>query len=158
MQHGSRRWLIFAAAFAVLAADRVSKHVAMERLSAAGPLEVIPNVFHLTLVLNRGAAFGILQGGTVLFIVLTLLAAALIIVHTFRSSAISLPVASSLGLILGGAAGNLVDRVRFGYVIDFLDFRVWPVFNIADSAITLGAGILILNLLFSVRSQRTSGV
>ena len=77
---------------------------------------------------------------------------ALIIMYAWRCRAMTLSMSLALGFILGGAAGNLVDRIRSGYVIDFLDFRIWPVFNIADSAITIGAGLLILNL-FLNRSE-----
>ena len=153
MQHSFRRWLIFAAAFAVFAADRISKHLVMEHLPAAQPIQVIPGIFHLTLVLNRGAAFGMLQGAAALFILLTVLTVALIIVYALRSKTMSLPVASGMGLVLGGAVGNLVDRLRFGYVIDFFDFRVWPVFNIADSAITVGAALLVLSLFFGKKKS-----
>ena len=95
---------------------------------------------HLTLVHNRGAAFGILKGQLYLFIFTTIIAI-ILIYRSLKNTSCNL-YRVSLWLILAGAAGNLIDRVRFGYVVDFLDFRIWPVFNIADSAITIGAILL----------------
>lgn len=141
------RWLrpyIFLTAFGIFIADRVSKYVVVNTLAPGGSIRAIPDIFHITLVLNNGAAFGLLKNWTVLFVLFSFAAIALIILFIARSPGMSLMLATSLAFILGGAAGNLVDRVRFGYVIDFLDFRVWPVFNIADSAINIGIVILAL--------------
>lgn len=149
------RWLrpyIFLTATLVFVADRLSKYVAVNSLAAGESIRVIPGVFHITLVLNSGAAFGLLKNWAVFFILFSLLAIALIILFIANSSGMSLMLATSLALILGGAAGNLVDRLKFGYVIDFLDFRIWPVFNIADSAISIGIVLLAAALIFK-RSQ-----
>jgi signal peptidase II len=140
-----RGWVFFAAAL-VFIADRLTKYVIVNSLTAAESIRVIPGIFHVTLVLNNGAAFGIFRNMGVMFILMTFVAVALILLYVLRSKAMSAPVMAAFGLILGGALGNLVDRIKFGYVIDFLDFRVWPVFNIADSAITVGAAILVLTI------------
>jgi len=95
---------------------------------------------------NRGAAFGILKNQLFVFVIISLLAIALILYH-LKDRKKSRLSSISLSLILGGAVGNLIDRLRFGFVIDFLDFRVWPVFNIADSAITIGVVLLSWELL-----------
>lgn len=139
-------WVFLAAAL-VFIADRLTKYIIINSLTAAESKRVIPGIFHITLVLNNGAAFGIFRNMGVAFILMTFAAVVLILLYVLRSKAMSTPIAAAFGLILGGALGNLVDRIKFGYVIDFLDFRVWPVFNIADSAITLGAMILVLNVI-----------
>ncbi len=145
------RWLrpyIFLTAAFVFIADRLSKYAALKSLTAGESLKAIPGIFHITLVLNNGAAFGLLKNWAALFIIFSFLAIALIILFIHRSSGMGLALATSLALILGGASGNLVDRLKFGYVIDFLDFRIWPVFNIADSAISVGIAMLAFALLF----------
>ncbi len=150
-----RGWVFLAAAL-VFIADRLTKYVIVNSLSAAESIRVIPGIFHVTLVLNNGAAFGIFRNMGVAFILMTFVAVVLILLYVLRSKAMSAPLAAAFGLILGGALGNLVDRIKFGYVIDFLDFRVWPVFNIADSAITIGAAILVLNIFLNVKCQSTN--
>lgn len=146
MPYRSSQALVFLAAFLVFAADRLTKYFVVSSLSTAESVRVIPGIFHITLVLNNGAAFGIFKNMGAFFIGATVLAAALILFYVLRSESMNAAVTAALGLILGGALGNLVDRVRFGYVIDFLDLRVWPVFNVADSAITVGAAILVLSI------------
>ena len=138
-------WVFLVAAL-VFIADRLTKYVIVNSLSAAESIRVIPGIFHVTLVLNNGAAFGIFRNMGAMFILMTFVAVVLILLYVLKSKAMSAPVTAAFGLILGGALGNLVDRIKFGYVIDFLDFRVWPVFNIADSAITIGAAILVLSI------------
>ncbi|MFH0826662.1 MAG: signal peptidase II [Candidatus Omnitrophota bacterium] len=131
---------------AILALDQLTKFLISRNLSIHESVPVIPRVFHLTLVANRGAAFGILKNQTLLFISTSILAVVLIS-FSLRDNKQRGLYSFSLSLVLAGALGNLIDRLRFGYVIDFLDFRVWPVFNIADSAITVGALVLGWSLL-----------
>lgn len=140
---------VLVAATAILALDALTKMLAASSLTHVQSVSVIPNIFHFTLVLNDGVAFGLLKDKADVFIPVSLGAIAFIILYVRRSVFINAATTLALGLILGGAAGNLIDRIRFGYVIDFLDFRVWPVFNIADSAISIGAGILILSLVLN---------
>ena len=98
------------------------------------------------MVRNSGVAFGLFQGYGLLVTLATLVLLVVLMRTTLRSSQGRL-VPLCMGLILGGAVGNLIDRVRFGGVVDFLDFRVWPVFNLADSCITIGAVLMALSLL-----------
>ena len=120
-------------------------------------LPLIPHALHLTYVRNRGAAFGLLQGRQSLFIILALgIIAWLVRELAFRPSA-SRAVRWGCALVLGGAAGNLLDRLRFGYVVDFIDLRVWPVFNVGDSAITIGVTLLILHSVFAGRRSQVAG-
>jgi signal peptidase II len=104
---------------------------------------------------NRGAAFGILKNQLFLFILSSIFAIILIYFNLKKSrnkNKLSLNNLA-LGLILSGAIGNLIDRLLLGYVVDFLDFRVWPVFNVADSAITVGAVLLAWSLLKDSREK-----
>ena len=121
--------------------DQASKFFVSRSLSLHESVPVIPGIFHLTLVHNRGAAFGMLKGRWFIFIGVSLAAIGYILVMLRRQS--SRLQQAALSLVLAGAAGNLIDRLALGYVVDFLDFRVWPVFNAADSAICTGAGLLV---------------
>ena len=138
--------MILIIALAVFVLDQLTKVYFTKALPLGGSLPVVKGVFHLTLVHNRGAAFGILKNQVPVFIFTSLLAIILIFVN-FRKNRQKSLYRIALSLILGGALGNLADRLLFGYVIDFLDFRVWPVFNVADSAITVGATLLALAML-----------
>ncbi|MFH1458625.1 MAG: signal peptidase II [Candidatus Omnitrophota bacterium] len=138
--------------FTILSLDQFTKFIVSTNLSFHQSVPVIPGVFHLTFVHNRGAAFGILKNQTLLFISTSFLAVILIF-FALRDSRHKRLYSCALSLILGGALGNLIDRLCFGYVIDFLDFRVWPVFNIADSAITVGAILLGWSMLRNPKSQ-----
>ena len=130
----------FILAGVILSLDQFTKFIVTKNLMPHESIPIIKGVMHCTLVYNRGAAFGILRGQLFLFIFTSIVA--IILIYRSLKAARSNLYGISLGLILAGAIGNLIDRVRFGYVIDFLDFRIWPVFNIADSAITIGAILL----------------
>jgi signal peptidase II len=143
--------MIFIIVFSVLLLDQSTKILASKNILLGQTIPVISNIFHLTLVHNKGAAFGIFKNQTALFI-LTSLTAIFIISYKLkaRSAAGRLDIlVVSLGLILAGTLGNLIDRLFLGYVVDFFDFRIWPVFNIADSAITVGAILLGWTILFN---------
>ena len=139
----------------VLIVDRLTKYLLFRNLSPGESVRVVPGLFHITLVLNSGAAFGLFKGRSVFFTVSTVLVIAFICFYIWRGGCKDLLMLTALGLILGGAAGNLIDRVLFGYVIDFLDFRIWPVFNVADASITIGAFILTVRLIFDKRCCTT---
>lgn len=137
-------WILILIPFVVLA-DQLTKFFAVRGLSDIPTIPVIPHVFHFTLVKNTGVAFGLLRHASSHIILLTTVSAAVLFVILFRAKRSYDRLA--LGLILGGALGNLVDRIRLGFVIDFLDFRIWPVFNIADTCVSIGVGLLLLDLL-----------
>ncbi len=133
-------WLI---GLATVGTDQLTKWLIDRYFMPGESLPRMPSVLHLTYVQNRGAAFGLFQGQQCLFIVLALgIIAWLVWELAFRPSA-SRAVRWGCALVLGGAAGNLLDRLRFGYVVDFIDLRVWPVFNVGDSAITIGVCLLV---------------
>ncbi|MCX5711756.1 MAG: signal peptidase II [Candidatus Omnitrophica bacterium] len=133
----------FIIVISILFFDQASKFLVVKSLSLNQSVPILRGIFHISLVHNRGAAFGLLNNQVPVFIAATLLAVVLIALSLKKSKADKLSLYNiALYLILGGALGNLIDRLFLGYVIDFLDFRVWPVFNIADSAITIGAVLL----------------
>lgn len=124
----------------ILLADQLSKFLADKYLILNNTVPLVNGIFHLTLVHNRGAAFGILRNQLPFFIIVSVIAIILIIAGLKNPGKNKFPLYKlSLNLMLAGILGNLIDRLLFGYVIDFFDFKVWPVFNIADSAITIGA-------------------
>lgn len=139
--------MIFIIVSIVLSVDQLTKFLVTRSLFYSQTIPVIKGIFNLTLVHNRGAAFGILKNQTPLFIFSSVLAIILIFLN-LKNGKNKKSYNIFLSLILGGALGNLIDRLLFGYVIDFLDFRIWPVFNIADSAITVGAVLLSWSILF----------
>lgn len=145
---GKKRREISIAALVILL-DQFTKFLATSYLSLNRPLPVVKNILNLTLVHNRGAAFGILKNQTPLLIITSIFAVVLIFLN-LKGNKHKQPLIYTLSLnfILAGALGNLIDRLLYGYVIDFIDFRIWPVFNIADSAITIGAILLGWSILF----------
>ena len=139
--------MTFLIALLVFILDRVTKIVAVSNMSYGQSIHILPNIFHFTFVLNNGTAFGLFKGANSALAVLSVLVITLIIFYVLKNKVSTFASSLALGLILGGAIGNLFDRIRFGYVIDFIDFRIWPVFNIADSAITIGTCFLAWNIL-----------
>ncbi|MDD5108081.1 MAG: signal peptidase II [Candidatus Omnitrophica bacterium] len=139
--------MIFIIIASVIFLDQATKFLASKFLQLNNPVPLIKNFINLTLVYNRGAAFGMFQNQLSMFLLISFVAVILIIC-SLRDKRNSVIYKVSLSLILGGAIGNLIDRLRFGFVIDFLDFRVWPVFNLADSVITVAALLLSWELLF----------
>jgi len=132
---------------AILFTDQLSKYFIQQNMELGQSIPIINNMFHLTYWHNPGAAFGILASQTNFLIAIGALVAAAIIIVLLKLPPGKKLLKVSLALQLGGAAGNLIDRIRTGYVIDFFDFRIWPVFNIADSAIVIGAILLLWVLL-----------
>ena len=138
---------VYAVAAAAYVLDRVTKILAERHLAGRPPIDLIPRVLRLSYATNSGGAFGVFRGQPWLFFLATLAVCLVIVVASRRLA--SMATAVGLGLILGGALGNLTDRVIrgpgvSGHVVDFIDFRVWPVFNLADSAIVIGAAIVVL--------------
>jgi signal peptidase II len=130
-------------ALAALLSDYITKDYVKERWSEGMSVPVIENVFHITYVLNPGAAFGLWENQRALFLAVS--SCLLLFVLLFFKRIKEQPALFQTGLALfsGGACGNLADRLYMGKVVDFLDFRVWPVFNVADMAICLGAGCIL---------------
>jgi len=155
----ARHWLLLSAFIIVL--DQVTKWWAELVLSLHQPIPVMP-MLNITLAHNTGAAFSFLgdAGGWQrwFFVSLTVLVSAVLLGWLWRLRAEEKLHAASLALILGGALGNLIDRVWLGYVIDFIDVYYgqyhWPVFNVADSAITVGVGLLVVDMLLHREGEK----
>ncbi len=146
--------LLYATAVAVYVLDRVTKLWVEQTLAGRPPVDVIPGVLQIRYTQNPAGAFGLFGSLPLLFLLATAVAAVAIVVASRNVSMRS--VAVGLGLILGGAIGNLTDRVvrgpgLSGSVVDFVDLQVWPVFNVADIAIVTGAGLV---LFASARRER----
>ena len=127
----------------IVIADQCSKYVVSKNLPLNCSVPIIKNIFHITLVKNQGIAFGLFQKGNLFFILFT---GVLIGVLLAFSKKFITHFYSRLGFsfILAGAVGNFVDRIKCGYIIDFLDFRVWPVFNLSDVALCMGVIFLCI--------------
>jgi len=148
------QWLgLVAIATAALAADQLTKRIVTQHVALDDAVRVV-GPFSIHHVQNSGIAFGLFSSATPIVTVLTGIAVAWMLVFFARSGARHpiLPVA--LGLVIGGSTSNLVDRVRLGYVTDFLDFRWWPAFNLADSFIVAGVLILLATLALAEREPR----
>ena len=131
---------------AVVGVDRISKIFFTKLLSLNESIALIKGVAHFTLVHNTGIAFGLFRDCGMVFIIIPLILTGLLVYNIYyyrHSERLSRTYIVAFSLILGGAIGNLFDRIVLGYVIDFIDLRVWPVFNIADSAITVGAVVIL---------------
>lgn len=143
------------AVFLILCVDQLSKYIAVRSLSVGESVPLIHDIFHITLVHNTGAAFGMMSSRVYLFIVIAVVSSGVILYFLKkRSDLLNVIERVALSFILGGALGNLIDRLRLGYVIDFLDFRVWPVFNLADSFITVGAVLMTWSVIFIRKDEK----
>lgn len=157
-----RRWASLAIAAFVVFLDRVTKLWIVGHIASGHAIVVIPKVFRLTHVLNSGAAFSMFEGSNSPNMVRNLLIgfsviAVLVVMFLIWKMGRAFSLTSvALALILGGAIGNLYDRIRFSYVVDFLEVHIvhyhWPDFNVADSAIVVGACLLLLEMVQPQRS------
>jgi signal peptidase II len=143
-------------AFAVLLADQVVKKLVVSAMALGDSVDVIGSAVRLTRTENTGAAFGLLRGRSAIFIIISTVAAVAIVVFRREIAKLRRSEQFAFALILGGALGNLVDRVRRGgAVIDFIDVGIrdlrWPAFNVADSAIVVGVTLLAVRFLFFAR-------
>lgn len=138
--------LLVATAAATVLADQVAKALAASLLASGRPARIVGGVLDLTLTRNPGGAFGILPGSPLLFFLATVVIVGAVLAWGFRTGQAPVP----LGMIAGGGLGNLIDRVLrapgalHGQVVDFIHFPFWPTFNLADSAIVVGVGLLLL--------------
>ncbi len=135
--------------FFVIGLDQISKFIIQKYFELGQSMPIFENIFHLTYIHNYGAAFSFFQNKTIFLILVQLILITLIsffmITMRKRSHRIML---ISMSLIIAGGAGNLIDRIAYGYVVDFFDFRVFPIFNIADISVCTGCGLLLIFLFF----------
>jgi signal peptidase II len=156
------RWLMIVIAALVVLLDRITKFWIVSHIKSGQAIVIIPRVFRLTHVLNTGAAFSMFEGSASqtlvrdLLIGFSIVAVVVVLALIWKMGRGITLTSVALALILGGAVGNLYDRVRFSYVVDFLEVHIvhyhWPDFNVADSAIVVGACLLLLEMLRPQRS------
>ena len=129
--------------------DQLSKIWAINDLKAIGSIPIIQNVFHLTYVENRGAAFGMLENNQIIFVIVAL-AASIFGLYYLHTKKINVIGKTGIILIISGAIGNAIDRLRLGFVVDYFDFRIiWEyVFNIADVFVVVGTILLCIYIIF----------
>jgi signal peptidase II len=149
-------WILLVFCLGILLLDQWTKSMVVQTLPLYQRVEVIEGFFNLTHVRNTGGAFGIFGGekgglGSILFVAVSLIAIGAIVFLFLKIKENEKTLALSFSFILSGAVGNLIDRLRYGEVVDFLDFHLstyhWPAFNVADSAICIGIGLMALELL-----------
>jgi len=132
----------------VIIIDQWSKSYVKTHMLPGMSIPVLDNIFHITYVLNAGAAFGILENQQMFFVIIAVVMLG-VTLYFFRQIPVSFRLMRlGLSLLAGGAVGNVIDRVQTGYVVDFFDFRIWPVFNVADIAIVTGVACIIYTLTF----------
>jgi len=148
---------------AIVLLDQLTKLLVVRSMRLGQNIPIVPGFFDLTFVLNPGAAFSLFATlpewiRNPFFILISVGAAVLIIAYRSRYLRENRLASVSLALILGGAIGNLIDRLRYGVVVDFLDAHIyqyhWPIFNVADSAISVGVTLLLLEMLLEWRRER----
>jgi signal peptidase II len=148
--------IYYVVALIVVVIDQVTKYMIVKTMELSETIPLIEGVFHITSHRNRGAAFGILQDARWFFIVITVIVVAAIVWYMprIRGQKVSL---WGFTLILGGAVGNFIDRLLKGEVVDFLDFRLihFPIFNVADSCIVIGVGLLLLDTLREAKQAKS---
>ena len=127
--------------------DQIIKYYIINNFNYGQSLAIIKGVFHLTYVKNTGAAFGIFKNANNFFIIVSIIIILFLLFYRYYYFKSNIYINMSIGLIIGGAVGNLIDRILLNHVVDYLDFRIWPVFNLADSAIVVGAGFLIIYII-----------
>lgn len=139
----------YLAAATVLALDQVAKLAATALLKPRGSIPLLGEYLSLSYRTNTGAAFGLAPWAPTLLAVFGAVVVVALLFYGWRLARGSRLLGAALACLLGGAAGNLLDRVRLGYVVDFIDLHFWPVFNLADAAITVGAILFVCGLLIS---------
>jgi len=149
------RLLWFAPTAALLLFDRLTKLWAMNSLALGEPQPLIGHVIRLTRVHNIGGAFGIFPGSGTLFIAVSAVISLVVFLVLLSKSVSSWLLRLGLSIVLAGAIGNLIDRIAYGYVLDFFEFRGFPVFNVADSCVTVGAVLIIIYVLFGGERHRS---
>ena len=140
---------IYFLAIGIILLDQISKFLIENSMELGDSLPVIEGIFHITYILNPGAAFGILENQRLFFI---LIATIMILMTGYIYPLIpqkSKMLRLGVGMLFGGAVGNLIDRIRTVLVVDFFDFKIWPIFNIADIFIVVGVGMIIITMFYA---------
>jgi signal peptidase II len=151
-------WLLALVVGVVIVLDQITKHIVRINLpygSSWTPIEALP-FFRIVHWLNTGAAFGMFQGGGLIFGILAVIISLIIVLYYPKIPREYVWMRIAIAMQMGGALGNLIDRLRFGPVTDFIAIGAFPVFNIADASITVGVGILLLNLWLLERKEKAN--
>ncbi len=135
-------------ALAIVLIDQLSKFYIQAHMMPNMSIPVIQDVFHITYILNPGAAFGLFEHQTIIFVIIAILMIAAVIYFYPQIPRQYRLLRFGIGLMVGGAIGNVIDRIKTGYVVDFFDFRIWPIFNVADMGIVCGVGCIIFTILY----------
>lgn len=145
----------------LIALDQWSKDLVREQIALGSEVYPIPFLapfFRFTYVKNTGAAFGIFQNANTPLLILSILISLVVLWLYFKAEDEPLVFRISLAMMLGGAIGNMIDRIRFGFVIDFIAVGRFPVFNIADSAVTVGVAIMLIAMLIQERKEKSKTI
>lgn len=137
---------VFSVAVIVIFLDQLTKQLVKANFQLNESLPIIKNILHFTYITNTGSAFGLFKSFNIFFIIFSIIVVLAIFYFMRKIKQNERLMQFSVGLLLGGTIGNLIDRISYGYVVDFIDFRIWPVFNVADSAITISIILLIILL------------
>ena len=133
----------------VVAIDQLTKYLIYANLELNSTIPLLDGIFHITYIQNSGAAFSMFQNKTGFLIAMQLAVITVVLVYLIkRQKKEHWCLLLSLSLIAAGGMGNLIDRAMNGYVVDFLDFRIWPIFNVADISVCVGCGLLVLYMFF----------
>lgn len=145
---------VLAIVFFLILADQAIKFLVVSLMELGESIPVFAGIFHITYIENPGAAFGLFANQRLVFIVAGILVIAAACLMYRRLMSEKVIIRWGVALLLGGAVGNLIDRLRIGGVIDFLDFRIWPVFNIADIGICVGVALLMYALIYDTEKEK----
>ena len=138
--------IIFFTSLLIALLDQLTKFFIKQNFQSNQSIPIIKNFLHFTYITNTGSAFGLFKGFNILFILFSIIVVFVLLYYFKKIKENERLLQFSVGLLLGGTIGNLIDRIVYGAVIDFIDFRIWPVFNIADSAVTISIILLIILL------------
>jgi signal peptidase II len=142
----------------VIAADQLTKYLIRTNMTLNHSIPLIDGIFHITYIDNYGAAFSSFQNKTAFLITVQCVVILAVLVYLIKKRKTEhRALLLSLALIVSGGAGNLIDRMIHGYVVDFLDFRIWPIFNVSDIAVCVGCGLLVLYMLIIEPRKSKSG-
>ena len=138
---------VFSTALFIVLLDQLTKYLIKQNFQLNTSIPIIKNILHLTYITNTGSAFGLFKSLNPIFVLFSIIVIIAIFYYTGKKIKNNERLLQfAVGLLLGGTIGNLIDRLLYGAVIDFIDFRIWPVFNIADSAVTISVVFLIILL------------
>lgn len=147
-------WFIIIGGVIVL--DQLIKYVVVNSMFLGQSIAIVPNILHLTYILNAGAAFGILANQRIFFIAIAAVLIGIIVYFYAKILKLNRYFQLGIALLFGGAIGNMIDRIFIGKVIDYIDFRVWPIFNLADIAIVCGCIIIVYQMIFASEAHKVN--